>query len=118
MKSILALFLLLSACTSIDYREGPIPGLEKLTVQENYVDSSEIYQTCSRCGPQGLVVPIACTCINFRTKTAVIWLPQNAPQATIEHERAHARGYDHTTGELRNQYGNWTKASRDKVTWQ
>jgi hypothetical protein len=69
---------------------------------------------CSRCGHLGLELPVACTCINFRLKRAVIWLPQNASQATIEHERAHSRGFDHPNGELRSRYAAW-KESVEKI---
>lgn len=98
---------LLAGCSSIDYREGPVPGLERMTVEEHRVDASEIYQRCTRCGSLGMELPTACTCINFRTQHAVIWLSHDATQATIEHERAHGRGYDHQTGELRAQYAAW-----------
>ena len=111
----LAMLLLLSGCTTIDEREGPIPGLENMTVEEHYVDGSEIYQQCSRCGNLGFVVPLACTCVNFRTRHSVIWLTHDASQSTIEHERAHARGYDHPTGELRTQYAAWVRRVNAKA---
>jgi uncharacterized protein YceK len=109
MIRLLVFLALLSGCTSINYTEGPVPGLENMTVEEHHVDTTEIYQRCSRCGKLGMELPTACTCINFRTNHAIIWLANDASQATIEHERAHARGYDHQTGELRDQYAAWTK---------
>jgi len=107
--------VLLSGCTTIDFKEGPIPGLENMTFEEHLVDASEIYQMCSSCGKLGFELPVACTCVNFRTKHAVIWLGRDAPQSTIDHERAHARGYDHPNGDLRNQYAAWTKRVGSKI---
>jgi len=109
MNRLLVLLTLLSGCASIDYRQGPVPGLENMTVEEHRVDATEIYQRCSRCGQLGLELPTACTCVNFRTGHAVIWLPHGASQATIEHERAHARGYDHEDGALRRQFAAWAR---------
>jgi hypothetical protein len=60
-------------------------------------------------------VPLACTCVNFRTRHSVIWLTHDAPQSTIRHERAHARGYDHPTGELRTQYAAWVERVNAKL---
>lgn len=110
MNRFLVLLLLNSACTTIDYQQGPVPGLERMTIEEHYVDGAELYARCSRCGHLGLELPIACTCINFKINHAVIWLPHGASQSTIEHERAHGRGYDHPNGELRSRYAAWTKA--------
>jgi hypothetical protein len=110
---LLTVFLLSGGCASIDYQTGPVPGLEHMTVDERVVDASAIYQACSRCGHRGLVLPIACTCIDFSAKRAVIWLPRDASQPVIEHERAHARGYDHPDGELRDRYQTWL-ASRPR----
>jgi hypothetical protein len=111
----LAILFLLAGCSSIDYREGPIPGLEHMTVEEHFIDPGEIYRQCSRCGKLGLELPVACTCINFRTHHSVIWLGSNASQSTIEHERAHARGFDHPNGELRSQYAAWTRRVNSQV---
>lgn len=111
MKRLMMILALLSGCTSIDYKDGLILGLEQMTVEEHFVDPSEIYARCSQCGQLDLTLPEACTCINFRTKHAVIWLPHGATQSTIEHERAHSRGYDHPTGELRLQFAGWMKKS-------
>lgn len=86
-----------------------------MKVEEYRVDAAEIYQRCSKCGSLGLTVPQACTCINFRENRAVIWLAHNASDETIEHERAHGRGYDHTTGELREQYTAWVKKTGEKA---
>jgi len=95
---------------------GPVSGLETMTVEEHRVDASEIYQRCSRCGRLGLELPIACTCINFRTMHAVIWLTHGASQEVVEHERAHGRGYDHPNGELRRQYAVWTNRGGRRTT--
>ena len=81
-----------------------------MAVEEHRVEASEIYQRCSRCGHLGLELPVACTCINFRTDSAVIWLSRDASQATVEHERAHARGYDHVGGELSSRYAAWMQS--------
>jgi hypothetical protein len=107
--------LLLAGCTSIDYRAGPVPGLEGLTVEEHHVEASEIYARCSSCGSFGPVLPNACTCVNFRTRRAVIWLAHGASDETVEHERAHARGYDHHGGELQRQFTAWV---RSQATYQ
>ena len=115
MKPYLVILALLCACTTIDYREGPVPGLENMTVEEHRVDTTEIYQRCSSCGRLGLELPTACTCINLRTNRAVIWLTRDASEATIEHERAHGRGYDHQGGELRFQYAAWTKSGGKRI---
>ena len=109
------LFALLAGCTSIDYLDGPVPGLERMSVEEHRVDAGEIARRCSRCGQLGPILPLACTCINFRTRHAVIWLPRNASAATIEHERAHARGYDHPSGELRAGYAAWLASGRREI---
>lgn len=114
-RFLVLLLLLLSACTSIDYQQGPVPGLERMSVEEHYVDGAELYARCSRCGHLGLELPVACTCINFRTNRAVIWLPRGASQSTIEHERAHGRGYDHPNGELRSRYAAWTKSGGKRI---
>lgn len=115
MNKFLVLLALLSGCTSVAYKEGPVPGLEHMTVEEHQVDATEIYQRCSRCGHHGPELPTACTCINFRTNRAIIWLARGASQDTIEHERAHGRGYDHQTGELRSQYAAWTKSGGKRI---
>ena len=115
MNRFLVLVALLSGCTSINYKDGPVPGLENMTVEEHQVDATEIYQRCSRCGSHGIELPTACTCINFRTGRAVIWLARGASQATIEHERAHGRGYDHQNGELRSQYASWAKGAGTRI---
>ena len=107
MNRYLALVAFICGCTTIDYKDGPVSGLEDMTVEEHHVDATEIYQRCSRCGSLGLNLLAACTCINFRTKHAVIWVPYGASQETIEHERAHGRGYDHPDGALRRQYATW-----------
>ena len=99
--------LLVAGCTTIDYKAGPIPGLERMTIEEHFIDEAKIYEVCSRCGQSALVIPVACTCINLRTKHADIWLAKGASQSTIEHERAHGRGYDHTDGDLRRRYEAW-----------
>ena len=104
---LLVLALLLCGCTSIDYRAGPVPGLTRMTVEEHVVSLTEVFEACYRCGHKSLEIPLACTCINFSTNHAVIWLAHGAPQWTIEHERAHARGYDHMDGELRSRYATW-----------
>lgn len=78
-----------------------------MTVEEHTVDAAELFVQCSRCGRLGLELPTACTCINFRTNRAVIWLIRGAAQETIEHERAHGRGYDHHDGGLRSRYVTW-----------
>ena len=114
MNRFLLLLLLVSGCSSIDHRAGPVPGLENMAVEEHRIDTTEIYQRCSSCGDLGLVLPAACTCINFRTKRAVIWLAHNASPDTIEHERDHARGYDHPTGELHRQYAAWLASSGNR----
>lgn len=51
----------------------------------------------------------------FRTNRAVIWLACGASQVTIEHERAHGRGYDRQTGELRSQYAAWTNSGGKRI---
>lgn len=109
MNRLLLLLALLSGCASIDYKAGPVPGLEDMTVEKHRVDATEIYQRCSRCGKLGLELPTACTCVNFKTNHAVIWLPRDASRTTVEHEHAHAQGYDHEDGALRRQYAAWTK---------
>jgi hypothetical protein len=109
-RILLLLALFATGCTTIDYRAGPVPGLERMTSEEHVIDDADIYSVCSRCGPAGLVIPVACTCINFRTNHAVIWLGKSATQSTIEHERAHARGYDHTDGALRRKFEAWRVA--------
>ena len=109
MKQYVVLLALLAGCSTINYNDGPVPGLENMTVEEHRVDASEIYQRCARCGQLGMELPTACTCINFRTNHAVIWLTHDASPATVEHERAHGRGYDHQSGELRSQYAAWTQ---------
>jgi hypothetical protein len=111
----LLLFLLLSGCASIDYQAGPVSGLGNMTVEEHIIDGTEIYQACSRCGQRGLELPTACTCINFTTNHAVIWLARDASQSVIEHERAHGRGYDHTDGELRSRYQAWVARGGTKI---
>jgi hypothetical protein len=103
-------------CAVIDYRAGPVPGLEHMTVEEHYIGASEIHARCARCGTREFESPLACTCINFATNHAVIWLPANASPSTIEHERAHAAGYDHTDGELRRRYQSWQASGRSRVT--
>src|SRR5512132_4211255 len=95
MVRTLLLALLVSGCASIDYRAGPVRGLERMAVEERVIDATQIYAACSRCGHTGIDIPLACTCINFRTNRAVIWLSRGAPQSVVEHERAHGRGYDH-----------------------
>ncbi len=112
---VLVLLALISGCSSIDYREGPIAGLERMTVEEHYVDGDELYKRCSRCGHLGLELPVACTCINFRLNRAVIWLPLDASPSTIEHERAHGRGYDHPNGELRSRYAAWKESVGKRI---
>ena len=109
MKPFVLLLTLLAGCSTINYNDGPVPGLESMSVEEHRVDATEIYQRCARCGQLGLELPTACTCINFRTNHAIIWLTRDASEATIEHERAHGRGYDHQGGELRSQYAAWTQ---------
>ena len=107
-RALLLLVALVAAgCTTIDYQAGPVPGLERMTVEEHFVDQAEIYKVCSSCGQSAVAIPVACTCINLRTKHAVIWLARGASQSTIEHERAHGRGYDDTDGELRRRYEAW-----------
>ncbi len=108
----LALLALLCGCTSIDYDHGPIQGLEHMTVEEHRVDPDEIYARCARCGQLGFELPSACTCVNFRTRHALIWLPLDASQAMIEHERAHSRGYDDSDGHLRSRYAAWVRAQQ------
>ncbi len=81
-----------------------------MTVEEHRVDADEIYSRCARCGHLGAALPTACTCINFRTRHAWIWLARDASQATLEHERAHARGYDDADGTLRRSYAAWKDA--------
>lgn len=112
---VLVLLLLISGCSSIDYKQGPVPGLERMTAEEHYVDGQELYARCSRCGHLGIELPVACTCINFKTNHAVIWLTRGASQAAVEHERAHARGYDHPNGELRSLYATWTKSGGKRI---
>ncbi len=109
IRFLLGLVALIAGCTTIDYQRGPVPGLEHMTVEEHYVDATEIYDRCSRCGHLGFELPTACTCVYFRTNRAVIWLPRGASRATIEHERAHAQGYDHTGGDLRSRYAAWMR---------
>jgi hypothetical protein len=107
-RALLLLVALLAAgCTTIDYQAGPVPGLERMTVEEHFVDEAEIYNVCSSCGLSPMVLATACTCVNLRTKHAVIWLAKGASQSTIEHERAHGRGYDDADGELRRRYEAW-----------
>ena len=115
MYRVLLLPLLLCGCAAIDYQHGLVAGLAQMTVEEHYIDASEIYPRCSRCAALGSVLPLACTCINFRTQHAVIWLAHGAPPETIEHERAHGRGYDHPSGELRRQYTAWLNSDRRRV---
>ena len=106
---------MLGSCSTIDYQAGPVPGLERLRVEEHFVPYSELFAACTRCGHTGLVIPLACTCIDFRTNRAVIWLVQGAPRATVEHERAHALGYDHTDGDLRRRYTAWKTSLAKKL---
>jgi hypothetical protein len=113
MKRLLLLLALLPGCTSIDYKAGPVPGLEHMSVEEKVIDASQMYDACSRCGHQGLEIVLACTCINFRTNHAVIWLARGAPQTVIDHERAHGRGYDHTDGQLRTRYASWLRSAKN-----
>lgn len=115
MNRFLVLLVLISGCTSIDYKQGPVPGLERMTMEEHYVDGAELYTRCSRCGHSGFELPVACTCVNFKLNHAVIWLPRGASQSTIEHERAHGRGYDHQDGKLRSRYAAWTKSGGKRI---
>jgi hypothetical protein len=111
MIRLLILTALLSGCAGIDYRAGPVPGLEHMTIEQHIVAGTEIYQACSRCGQRGIEPTTACTCINFATNHVVIWLPAGASDAVIEREYAHAHGYDHEGGELRSKYERWKKNS-------
>jgi hypothetical protein len=99
-----------AGCSTIDYRQGPVPGLENLAIEEHHVEATEIYFKCATCGNLPHLMPTACTCINFRTRRAVIWLAHGASAGTIEHERAHARGYDHSDGQLRQHYAAWVQS--------
>ena len=99
--------VLLSGCTSIDYRAGPVLGLDRMSVEEHFIDAGTLYAACARCGHGGPDIALACTCIDFRTNHAVIWLARGAPQWMIEHERAHGLGYDHPDGELHRRYAAW-----------
>jgi hypothetical protein len=115
ISCVLWLALLLCGCTTIDYRAGPVAGLENMAVEEHFVDYGELYSACARCGHNSLVVPLACTCIDFTKNRAVVWLSRGAPPPIIEHERAHALGYDHTDGELRSRYATWKSTLAKKA---
>jgi uncharacterized protein YceK len=107
MKILMLLVTLLSGCASIDYKAGPVPGLEHMTIEEYFIEANQIHGMCMQCGARAYELPLACTCINFARNRAVIWLPRNASDSTVKHERAHAEGYDHQDGELRRRFQAW-----------
>ncbi len=102
------------SCTIIDQR-APVPGLEHLVVTERYVPAAEIAPRChDEGGVPYWVMPIACTIFDYEHKTAIIYLPEGAPEWVVWHERMHGKGYDHTDGSLAKEYNGYLQGRLNK----
>ncbi len=84
------LLLLLSACSSIDYKSAPTDW-PKLKVDVREVSEVEIAKRCRKYA----ALPIACAEVFFQTYTCVIWIAPGAAQWVKDHEMAHCWGYSH-----------------------
>jgi hypothetical protein len=56
----------------------------------------EVMDAKAQCAAFDARDAIACSVRNYQTKTCVIILPMNAKFSTVEHERLHCFGYEHS----------------------
>lgn len=82
----------LSSCSTIGNRPPPA-DFPKLNVTVNYVPWEKMYSVCSQYGIQ----PAACTEVNFKDNSCVVWVVPNdgLTKYTLEHELLHCQGWDH-----------------------
>jgi len=87
----LAVALLATGCTAIDYDRAPPPDFPKLEV---VVIPTGFWETQRICGGNLLFTVIACVQPNYETKTCPIYTTTD-DEIIMTHERDHCRGYDH-----------------------
>ena len=90
VKALLLAFLV-SSCTTIDY-SNKVEGWPDLKIVEKKVSFDEVQDLCRPYVGWGQW-PMACALYYFQTASCVIYY---AFDWTLEHERAHCQGLDHS----------------------
>ena len=85
---------LLAGCQTID-NHNRVPDWPELKIIEHRVPTAEMWERCQRYVPR-FSLPAGCTMFYFSRGEAHIYVSDTDESSLVlQHERLHARGYDH-----------------------
>jgi hypothetical protein len=99
MRYEICLAVLLASCATrrvvpIDYDTRPPSDWPRLQERITKVSAEELQKSCSGLGEKVSQIT-ACAVTDFATGTCGIYMLDPTNEASLEHERAHCRGYGH-----------------------